>query len=77
MGQPNFLVCSITHAEKGVRLLNENGFHAYYKRTPDPNSEDGCCYTIYLTKGDASEALAILREGHVRLTENLGGGQKS
>lgn len=77
MGQPNFQVCSITHAEKGIRLLNENGFRAHLKRTSDPNSEEGCCYTIYLTKGNASEALAVLRAGHVKLTGDPEGGQKA
>ena len=77
MGQPNFQVCSITHAEKGIRLLNENGFRAHYKRSPDPNAEDGCCYTISLANGDASEALSILQKGHVRLTGELGGGSQS
>lgn len=77
MGQPNFQVCSITHAEKGIRLLNENGFRAHYQRTPDPNAADGCCYTIYLTKGNADEALTLLQQGHVRLTGELGGGPKS
>ena len=63
--------------EKGIRLLNENGFRAHYKRSPDPNAEDGCCYTIYLANGDASEALSILQKGHVRLTGELGGGSQS
>lgn len=62
---------------KGIRLLNENGFRAHYKRSPDPNAEDGCCYTIYLANGDASEALSILQKGHVRLTGELGGGSQS
>ena len=76
MGQPNFKVCSITHAEKGIRLLNENGFHAIYKKTPDLDSADGCCYTIYVTKGNRAEALSILQAGHVRLTGESGGDRK-
>lgn len=77
MGQPNFKVCSVTHAEKGIRLLNENGFRAQFKRTPNPDSEEGCCYTIYLTKGNATDALKILREGHIRLTGDAEGGHDS
>lgn len=73
MSKHLFKVDSITHAEKGVKILRSNGFLANVQRSGHPSSSIGCGYTILVTGGDADEARDLLKKANIRITKETGG----
>lgn len=68
-----FKVDSITHAEKGVKILRSNGFLANVQRSGRPSSSMGCGYTIVITDDNIDEARDLLRKNNIRITKEIGG----
>lgn len=68
-----FKVDSITHAEKGVKMLRSNGFLANVQRSGRPSSSTGCGYTIQVTGDNIEEARDLLKKSNIRITKEIGG----
>jgi len=56
---------SVTHAQRGERLLNKEGIRAHLLRTPRWMEARGCGYSLRLWTGDIAAAVAILRREEV------------
>lgn len=57
---------SLTHAQRSARLLERRGMTATVVKAPPDLSSSGCAYAVTL-RGRAEEALALLRQNHMRL----------
>ncbi len=55
---------SITNAQRGVKILNKNGYKAQIKRIEKPTAADGCGYVIFL-KADNNEPVSILERNGI------------
>lgn len=66
-------VASVTYAMKGRDLLQKNGYKAYLTRNPNPDSDEGCGYVIYVNNID-SRCFNILEKGGIKVfgTVDLG-----
>lgn len=73
MKQYFFKVNSVTHAEKGAKILRYHGYNASVKRAGRPASLEGCSYSILITGGNVDEARAYLVKSNVRITGEFGG----
>ena len=51
---------SITPAQRGQRLLRQNGITTTLQRTPRWMEERGCGYSLGLREEDAEQAVALL-----------------
>ena len=56
---------SVTHAQRGERLLTGSGIRCVLLRTPRWMEEQGCGYCLRLWSDGPEEAVAILRRGKV------------
>ena len=54
---------SVTHAQRGERILLGEGIGCRILRTPRWMEEQGCGYCIRLRRGDLERAVALLRAG--------------
>lgn len=73
MNQYSFKVNSITHAEKGAKVLRSQGFNASVRRAGRSYSPEGCGYSIVITGGNTDNARAELLKANVRITGEFGG----
>lgn len=73
MDDARIKVSSITYAMKGRDFLRKRGFSASIERTLTPAENEGCGYSIYI-RGNASEAIALLRTSGFRLPAESRGG---
>lgn len=73
MKQYFFKVNSITHAEKGAKILRSHGYNASVKRAGRPASLEGCSYSILITGGNIDNARSYLVKANVRITGEFGG----
>ena len=55
---------SVTHAQRGERLLQEANYRCALMRTPRWMEEQGCGYALKLWTKDIEGAAALLRENH-------------
>ena len=53
---------SVTPAQRGQRLLRQNGITTTLQRTPRWMEERGCGYSLGLREEDAEQAVALLRK---------------
>lgn len=53
---------SVTPAQRGQRLLRQNGVNTTLQRTPRWMEERGCGYSLGLREEDAERAVALLRK---------------
>lgn len=53
-------VCSITNAQRAVRLLRSRGYKASLSRIENPSDNDGCGYVVKLN-ANAEEAVSFLK----------------
>ena len=56
---------SVTHAQKGERLLGSLGIHSTLQRTPRWMEEQGCGYCLRLRTEDIFPAVRLLRAAQV------------
>lgn len=56
---------SVTHAQRGERLLSAAGIRCSLQRTPHWMEEQGCGYCLRLWAEDISGAVELLRQGKV------------
>ena len=56
---------SVTHAQRGERVLNGAGIGCTLQRTPKWMEQQGCGYSLRLRHPDAVGAVAVLRENQV------------
>ena len=56
---------SITPAQRGQRLLQQNGIGASIQRTPRWMEEQGCGYCLRLREQDLQLACQLLRQANV------------
>ena len=56
---------SVTHAQRGERLLTKEGFRTHLLRTPRWMEARGCGYSLRLWTGDIAAGVAILRREQV------------
>lgn len=72
MNQYFFKVNSVTHAEKGAKILRSHGYNASVKRAGRPASLEGCSYNIMIAGGSVNEARAYLVKSNIRITGEFG-----
>lgn len=58
---------SVTFAQRGEKLLNQQGHRCSLQRTPRWMEEKGCGYSLRLWTADAASAVALLRRNGVPL----------
>jgi len=56
---------SVTHAQRGERLLTAEGIRCALLRTPRWMEEQGCGYCLRLWTDEAGTAVMLLRRGKV------------
>ena len=56
---------SVTHAQRGQRLLEKAGIRAVLRRTPRWMEEKGCGYSLRLSGGEIIRAEELLRQNIV------------
>lgn len=73
MSKKGLKVGSVTYAMKGRDLLQKNGYKAYLARNPQPASDEGCGYVIYVNNLD-DRCIKLLKNNGiaVRGTVDLG-----
>ncbi len=67
MNKKGIKVGSLTYAMKGRDLLQKNGYKAYLTRNPNPDTEDGCGYVIYVNNIDR-RCFSILKSGGLKVS---------
>ena len=58
---------SVTFAQRGEKLLAENGWRSLLRRTPRWMEEKGCGYCLQLTVGDILNPVLLLRRAGIPL----------
>ena len=56
---------SVTHAQRGERILEEWGIRCALQRTPRWMEEQGCGYCLRLRERELSRAGELLRKGRI------------
>lgn len=56
---------SVTFAQRGERILTEEGFHCSLQRTPRWMEAQGCGYALRIWTKEISGALALLRKSRI------------
>ncbi len=56
---------SVTFAQRGEKLLNQNGIRCTLRRTPKWMEEQGCGYSLSIRTQDIFPAVTMLRENQV------------
>ena len=74
MNKKGIKVGSLTFAMKGRELLQKNGYKAYLTRNPNPETDEGCGYVIYVNNID-KRCFEILKRNGIKVngTVDLGG----
>jgi len=58
---------SVTFAQRGEKLLNQQGFRCTLQRTPRWMEEQGCGYSLRLWTADVGSAVELLRRAGLPL----------
>ena len=58
---------SVTFAQRGEKLLTQNGIRCTLQRTPRWMEEQGCGYSLRLRTQDVIPTVELLRENQVQL----------
>ena len=58
---------SVTHAQRGEKLLNRNGFRCSLQRTPRWMEAQGCGYSLRIWARDIFPAVELLRREELPL----------
>ena len=58
---------SVTHAQRGERVLNRAGERTRVQRTPRWMEEQGCGYALRVWSKDIEKAVALLRQERIPL----------
>ena len=56
---------SVTHAQRGEKLLNRNGFRCSLQRTPRWMEAQGCGYCLNLWTNEPDRALELLEGARI------------
>lgn len=59
-------VSSITNAERGRKILEDNGIKAVIKRSSEIAADEGCGYSIFFNS-EKEKGIALLRKAGVRI----------
>lgn len=65
MGYGYITFRSVTHAQRGERILQERGIHCALQRTPRWMEEQGCGYCLRLRAYELSRAGELLQKNGV------------
>lgn len=65
MGYGYITFRSVTHAQRGERILEERGIRCALQRTPRWMEEQGCGYCLRLREQELSRAGELLRKSRV------------
>ena len=65
MGYGYITFRSVTHAQRGERILEERGIRCVLQRTPRWMEEQGCGYCLRLRTNDIMPAVRLLRSAQV------------
>ena len=57
---------SVTHAQRGEKILGAAGVRCSLQRTPHWMEEQGCGYCLRLRRGEIESVIAMLREGNIQ-----------
>ena len=66
MNKKGIKVGSLTYAMKGRDLLQKNGYKVYLTRNPNPESEEGCGYVIYVNNID-KRCFSVLKTNGIKV----------
>ena len=66
MNKKGIKVGSLTFAMKGRDLLQKNGYKAYLTRNPNPETDEGCGYVIYVNNMD-KRCFSILKAAGINV----------
>ena len=66
MNKKGIKVGSLTYAMKGRDLLQKNGYKAYLTRNPQPDTEEGCGYVIYVNNID-KRCFSVLKSAGIKV----------
>ena len=58
---------SVTHAQRGERMLSRQNLRVSLMRTPRWMEEQGCGYAVKVWTNDIAAVVHLLREGKVQL----------
>ena len=58
---------SVTHGQRGERLLMKEGIHCSLQRTPKWMENRGCGYSLMLWTNEISRAVELLRRANIPL----------
>ncbi len=67
-------VSSVTHAMRGRKLLEQQGFTVYMKRSVNNEENNGCGYSLSV-KGQARNAEQLLKKSGIRVLRVERGGR--
>ena len=56
---------SVTHGQRGEKLLRDGGIHCSLQRTPKWMEARGCGYSLQIRTDDLDRVLVLLRRGGV------------
>ena len=57
-----FTFRSVTHAQRGEQILNQNGIRAVMLRTPKWMESQGCGYSLRIRTGELHSVSRLLKE---------------
>lgn len=66
MAEIQVKVGSVTNAQKAKRLLKQNGYYCYIRRSADIKKGEGCGYSV-IFRGDSEKGLNILENSGIRI----------
>ena len=58
---------SVTHGQRGERLLKNEGIHCHLLRTPKWMESKGCGYSLRIWTDDISRPVGLLRRENVQM----------
>ena len=58
---------SVTHGQRGEKLLKAEGIRCHLLRTPKWMESKGCGYSLRIWTNDISRSVALLRREHVQM----------
>ena len=64
-------VGSVTNAQRGIRILRQNGIKSSVIRIFKPTSDEGCGYALRVGSEDKRKSVDILRRNNIRIIGDL------
>ena len=64
-------VGSVTNAQRGIRILRQNGIKSSVIRIFKPKADEGCGYALRVNSEDKRKSIDILRRNNIRIIGDL------